>query len=154
MVQRIEAAVKMKIKINIIIGLVIFGLSSSSVSQDEDSSSPLLSVKEIMNGIITPTTATIWGAYQLESDAQWLEVQNAALSVIGAGGLLARGGAGEGEERLAREIEWQSYNNEMIAAARAVIAAVEARNEEALSEAGNNLLYPPCESCHQQYQNQ
>ena len=42
----------------------------------------------------------------------------------------------------------------MIAAAREVLAAVEVRDEEALSEAGNNSLYPPCESCHQRYQNQ
>ena len=31
---------------------------------------PELSVKEIMNGIITPATNTIWGAYQLETDAR------------------------------------------------------------------------------------
>jgi hypothetical protein len=139
---------------SIFIGILIFGLSSLGVSQDQDSSSPLLSVKEIMNGIITPTTTTIWGAYQLETDTEWLEVQNAALAVIGAGNLLAHGGAGEGEISVAQEAEWKSFNAQMIAAAREVIVAVEARNEEALSEAGNNSLYPPCESCHQRYQNQ
>jgi len=35
-----------------------------------------------------------------------------------------------------------------------VLAAVAVRDEEALSDAGNNALYPPCEGCHQQYQNQ
>ncbi|MBT6990829.1 MAG: hypothetical protein HN957_02505, partial [Gammaproteobacteria bacterium] len=87
---------------SIFIGILIFGLSSLGVSQDQDSSSPLLSVKEIMNGIITPTTTTIWGAYQLETDTEWLEVQNAALAVIGAGNLLAHGGAGEGEISVAQ----------------------------------------------------
>jgi hypothetical protein len=42
----------------------------------------------------------------------------------------------------------------MLAASRQVLAAVAARNEEALSDIGNNALYPPCEGCHQQFQNQ
>lgn len=70
------------------------GLSASFAQTD--SHEPLLTVKEIMNGLITPTTATIWGAYQLESDAQWQEIRNAALSVIAAGNLLQLGGSGEG----------------------------------------------------------
>ena len=63
----------------------------------QESSQPLLTVKEIMDGIITPTTNTIWGAYQLQSETEWLEVQNAALAVIGAGNLLALGGAAVGD---------------------------------------------------------
>lgn len=115
---------------------------------------PLLTVKQVMNGLITPTTATIWGAYQLETEAQWQAVENAALTVIGAGNLLALGGAGDGEVAMAAESEWQGYNNNMIAAARQVLDAVAAQDEEALFTAGNDALYPPCESCHQHYQNQ
>ena len=131
----------------------ILSISLLSVSfAQSNSQQPLLSVKEIMNAIITPTTATIWGAYQLESEAQWQEVRNAALSVIAAGNLLQLGGTGEGEATMALETDWQSYNEQMIAAARQVIAATEDKDEEALSAAGNDVLYPPCESCHQQYQ--
>lgn len=121
-------------------------------TQDDSQVAQILTVKEIMNGIITPTTTTIWGAYQLESDAEWQEVANAALAVIGAGELLARGGAGEGEREAATEQSWQTYNQQLIAAAQQVLAAVEARDEEVLSAVGNDQLYPPCESCHQQYQ--
>lgn len=113
---------------------------------------PLLTVKQIMNGIITPMTSTIWGAYQLQSDAEWQAVENAAITVIAAGNLLAAGGAGPQEAALAKQADWQTYNDQMIAAARAVITAVNDRDEEALSAAGNDSLYPPCESCHQQYQ--
>ena len=118
----------------------------------QQGAAPLLTVKQIMNAIITPTTATIWGAYELQSDAEWQEVENAALGVIAAGNLLAGGGAAEGEDRLASESDWQTYNEQMIAAARAVLAAVEQRDEESLFNAGNDALYPPCESCHQRYQ--
>ena len=141
-------------KINIFISLAFIITLVPMSPFAQESSQPLLTVKEIMNGIITPTTTTIWGAYQLQSEAEWLEVQNAALAVIGAGNLLALGGAAAGEEATAQESDWIEFNNKMIAAAREVLAAVEVRDEEALSEAGNNSLYPPCESCHQRYQTQ
>tara|TARA_X000000950_G_C13906490_1_gene657096 strand:+ start:2895 stop:3290 length:396 start_codon:yes stop_codon:yes gene_type:complete len=115
---------------------------------------PELQVKQLMNGIITPATNTIWGAYQLETDAQWQEVENAAYAVIGAANLLAIGGSAEGEADAAATEQWQEFNAQMLAASRQVLAAVAVRDEEALSDAGNNALYPPCEGCHQQYQNQ
>ncbi len=111
-----------------------------------------LTVKEIMNEIITPTTGTIWGAYQLQTDAEWLEVENAAMAVIEAGTLLGSGGADETFQLSAQEEDWKQYNREMIAAARSVLAAVADKDEDALFAAGNDELYPPCESCHQQYQ--
>lgn len=138
-----------------IIAVSLFSMLCLSVSLAQtDERRPLLSVKEIMNGLITPTTTTIWGAYQLETEAQWQEVRNAALSVIAAGNLLHFGGAGEGEVETASEADWKTYNQQMIAAARLVILAADNKDEEALSAAGNDALYPPCESCHQQYQTQ
>ena len=79
-----------------IVAVSLFSLLCLSVSLAQtDEKRPLLTVKEIMNGLITPTTTTIWGAYQLETDVQWHEVRNAALSVIAAGNLLQLGGAGQ-----------------------------------------------------------
>jgi cytochrome c556 len=52
----------------------------------------------------------------------------------------------------AAETDWKTYNQQMIEAARLVILATDNKDEEALSAAGNDALYPPCESCHQQYQ--
>lgn len=136
-----------------IVAVSLFSLLCLSVSLAQtDEKRPLLTVKEIMNGLITPTTTTIWGAYQLETDVQWHEVRNAALSVIAAGNLLQLGGAGEGEVATAAETDWKTYNQQMIEAARLVILATDNKDEEALSAAGNDALYPPCESCHQQYQ--
>ncbi|MEQ8314274.1 MAG: hypothetical protein RL839_01620 [Gammaproteobacteria bacterium] len=113
---------------------------------------PQLTLKQIMNAMITPATNTIWGAYQLETEAQWQTIENAALTVIAAGNLMALGGSAPGESELAQQAQWRQFNEQMIAAAREVLVAVAARDEEALSAAGNNALYPPCESCHQQYQ--
>lgn len=136
-----------------IIATSLFSLLCLSVSVAQtEKEQPLLSVKEIMNGLITPATTTIWGAYQLETDAQWQEVRNAALTVIAAGNLLQFGGASDGEVATALESDWKTYNRQLIEAAKLIIVAADSKDEEALSAAGNDVLYPPCESCHQQYQ--
>jgi hypothetical protein len=113
---------------------------------------PLLTVKQVMNSLITPGTNTIWGAYQLETDAQWKEIENAALTVIAGSNLLQMGGSGDQEISIAQQAQWQSFTSQMITASEKVLAAVAAKDEEALSAAGNDDLYPPCESCHQVYQ--
>jgi len=117
-----------------------------------DELTPELSVKEIMNSIVTPATNTIWGAYQLETESQWQEVGHAATAVIGAANLLMLGGTGEGEAEIAGEALRQRFNQQLLAAARQVLVAVDERDENALSQVGNDALYPPCESCHQAYQ--
>lgn len=117
-----------------------------------DELTPELSVKEIMNSIVTPATNTIWGAYQLETESQWQEVGHAATAVIGAANLLMLGGTGEDETEIAGEAEWQRFNQQLLAAARQVLVAVDERDENAMSQVGNDALYPPCESCHQAYQ--
>lgn len=140
-----------------IVGLILFVIQTgnlaaqSAISPDAEADAGL-TIKELMNAVITPMTSTIWGAYQLQTDAEWQEVENAALTVIAAGQVMALGGSAEEDKVAAQETEWQQYNNAMMSAARAVIAAVAARDEEALFNAGNDQLYPPCESCHQRYQ--
>ena len=84
-------------------GLIAILMSVSASVADE--LMPELSVKEIMNSIVTPATNTIWGAYQLETESQWQEVGRAALAVIGAANLLMLGGTGEGEAEIAGEAD-------------------------------------------------
>ncbi len=127
----------------LLIGLL---LPTWQAGAQQANSEAALTIAELMNGLITPATNTIWGAYQLQTEAEWQAVGNAALTVIAAGELLSAAPS------VGSEDNWQTYNSEMIAAARVVLSAVADQDEEALSAAGNDLLYPPCESCHQQYQ--
>ncbi len=143
---------KFRIISGILLVLVLGAGFAQGQGQGQGQEAAVLTVKEIMNALITPGTATIWGAYQLESEAEWQAVANAALTVLAAGELLSRGGAGEGARDRASAADWQQFNRQMMAAAQEVLATVAARDEEALSAVGNDLLYPPCESCHQQYQ--
>jgi len=138
--------VAMAAKVLLGFGLVVL------VTQGLIAAQPRLTVKQIMNGIITPSTATIWGAYDLKTDAQWEEVKNAAQAVIDAGALLEAGGSGPGESDLAGQEQWQQFNQQMVAAARRVLQAANAKEEALLAVVGNDDLYPPCESCHQAYQ--
>ena len=72
-----------------------------------------LSVAQIMRAMVTPATNGIWGAYEIQTDAQWQELENAALTVVAAGSLLAVTG------EHASNPDWQEYTQQMIAAARA-----------------------------------
>lgn len=140
--------------IRIFIALTLFLVSGTTAPQSSKNSQLPSTVRQIMNSIVTPTTAIIWGAYELEAESEWMDVKNAALSLIDAGALLNADGL-QGEERLiAQEDAWKEFNAQMISAAEKVIEAVEAKDEERLFSVGNDLLYPPCESCHQEYQNQ
>ncbi len=128
--------------------IALTGLMSHGVMAAETR----LSVKQIMNGIITPATATIWGAFELKTEEEWQAVKEAAQAVIDAGALLEAGGSGEGEADIAKQEKWQEFNQQMVAAGRRVLQAANAKEEGLLALVGNDDLYPPCESCHQLYQ--
>ncbi len=126
-----------------LVGTLVFLGFGTNAAQDQG-----LTVAQIMNAIVAPMTSTLWGAYDIQTDTQWQELENAALTVVAAGSLLKDAG-----ENAANQ-DWQDYNQQMIAAARAALDAITDHDEEALFNAGNDLLYPPCESCHQQYMSQ
>jgi hypothetical protein len=143
----------MKAGITTMAALLLTGLGPTVLAtRGAVAAEPRLSVKQIMNGIITPSTATIWGAYDLKTEDQWKAVEDAALAVIDAGALLESGGTGAGEIDFAAEQQWQEFNQQMVAAARGVLQAANAKEEGLLAMVGNDDLYPPCESCHRVYQ--
>jgi hypothetical protein len=125
------------------LGIAGLGLVGAGVGQDQG-----LSVGQIMSAIIAPMTSTLWGAYDIQTDAQWQELENAALTVVAAGTLLEQ----TGEHAVNQD--WQEFSRQMTDAARVALEAIANRDEEALFNAGNDQLYPPCESCHQRYMTQ
>lgn len=130
--------------------LALCGLSLlACASAWPQTSMKALSVKEIMTTVIAPATTALWGASNVQTDAQWQELEQAAQQVIEAGTEIADGAGSH--DAVAVNADWQASADEMIAAARSVLAAIQKRDEEALFNAGNDQLYPPCESCHAQY---
>ncbi len=135
-------------------GVVVSGAAASGAAASGaagERSQLQLSVKQTMTAIVAPATNTIWGAQEVQDDDEWQFLENAALAIIAACDLNARGGAGTRDADWAAEADWQKYNAELIAAARDTLAAIKKKDINALAEIGNTDLYSPCEDCHRQY---
>ncbi|MEX2130799.1 MAG: hypothetical protein WD772_04885, partial [Pseudohongiellaceae bacterium] len=116
-------------------------IAGPAITQDLNS----LTVSQLMQELIVPTTTALWGAYDVQTDAQWQELESAANRLIQAGELLRSGGAAATDRAIAANEDWQEFSNQMLAASRGALEAIRSRNEEALSSVGNDELYPPCE---------
>jgi len=112
---------------------------------------PLVSIREIMELTITPATNKLWSAWEEPaSDAEWRQMEEAAITLLAASNLIALGGNGTMDMDWAQQPAWKTINATMIAAGQAALAASRNRDQQALLAAGDNLL-PPCEGCHQLY---
>lgn len=112
---------------------------------------PLVSIMELMQQTITPATNQLWSAYQEPSTpAEWRAMEEAAITLLAASSLVATGGTGPMDNDWVREPAWQAYNEAMIEAGRTALEASRKQDIEGLLGAGD-LLLPPCEGCHQQF---
>jgi hypothetical protein len=110
---------------------------------------PLVTIKELMEQTITPATNALWNAYDPPTDEeQWVALEEAAVTLLVASNVNALGGTGPMDNEWVQEPSWGAFNQVMINAGRDALAAIRARDHEALLEAGD-VLYPPCEGCHQ-----
>ncbi len=112
---------------------------------------PGLNIREVMLSVIAPMTNKLWAASDIRSDEQWLELEQAAMTVIAAGTVVAQGGPDGAYSEQAKNADWQEYTQQMMAAARRAVQAIQNHDEAALFTAGNEALYPPCENCHAAY---
>lgn len=108
---------------------------------------PRVTVKDVMESVITPATNTLWGAEDPQTDEAWQQLEDAAITTITAGAYVARGGSGASDQEGSSTPEWQAFNSVMIEAAADALNAIRERDIEALFVA-NDVLYPPCEGCH------
>ena len=105
-------------------------------------------IKELMETTITDASNTIWGAYDPPTSAeQWAEIEKAALALIDAAKLNAVGGTGPMDDEWVKQPAWKPFNDAMLQASEAALAASRAKDHDALLAAGD-VLYPPCEGCH------
>jgi len=112
---------------------------------------PLVSVMELMQQTITPATNQLWSAWEPPTTPkEWRLMEEAAITLLAASSLTASGGTGEMDNTWASDPVWQAFNQTMIAAGRAALDASRKQDAEALLAAGD-LLLPPCEGCHQQF---
>jgi len=112
---------------------------------------PAVSIREIMEKTITPASNTIWSFYEAPTeDSQWAALEEAAVTMVAAASLTAAGGTGPMDNEWVHEPAWQAFNQVMLDASLSALKAVRARDHAALLEA-SDVLYPPCEGCHTQF---
>ncbi len=129
---------------------LLLGLGALVVEAQEAGGS-LVSIKEIMEKTITPATNTIWNAYEPPTDdAQWIALEEAAVTLIVAAEAVGRGGSGPMDNEWARNPAFQAFNQVVINSGKDALAAVRARDHDALL-AASDAMYPPCEACHLQF---
>ena len=126
--------------------LALFSVSACSPANDQ----PESSINELMLDVVTPTTNTLWGVTDPQTDADWNVFVVAASQVIAAGEQIKRGGSGPDDMTWAADPAWQAFADRLIDAANDARDAASAKNLDALFEA-NDVLYPPCEECHIQF---
>jgi hypothetical protein len=113
--------------------------------------SPLVTIKELMEKTIAPSTNTLWAAYEPPTEeAQWVALEEAAVTLLVAANVAALGGTGPADNDWVEQPAWQAFNQLMTEAGKDALEAIRARDHAALLAAGD-VLYPPCEGCHLQF---
>lgn len=130
--------------------LSVIAVGSAQPPASAPGSRALVTTKEVMEQTITPATNTLWGVAEKPTDEEWAALEQAAITLLVAADAVARGGAGEHDVEWARNPAWAAYNEAMINAGVDALKAVRARDAAALLAAGD-VLYPPCEGCHMQF---
>jgi cytochrome c556 len=109
---------------------------------------PTMPIKQLMETTITDASNAIWAAYDPPaSDEQWKALERAASTLIEASRVVAVGGTGPMDDEWAKQPAWKPFNDTMLAASEAALAAARAKDHTALL-AASDALYPPCEGCH------
>lgn len=110
-------------------------------------------VQQLMLTIVAPAAAVYWdsvgtvmtleGTEEISPTTfqEWEAVRNAAITVAESGNLLLMPG------RLQDDAQWSELSLAMIASGRDALAAAQARDAEAVFEAGGEL-YTVCNDCH------
>jgi hypothetical protein len=109
-----------------------------------------VTILELMAATVTPASDTLWGVEDPQTNEEWQVLDAAAEEIIKAFEQAKLGGVGPNDSNWASEPKWQAYADEEIVAGQAARDAIVARDLDALLAAGD-LLYPPCEACHIDY---
>jgi hypothetical protein len=107
---------------------------------------PVATMKQLMTEMIKPASDAVFKAASEapSTAAAWTELHGQALALAEEGNLLMIG------NRPPDRGEWMRMSRAMIDAAASAVKAIDAKNADALSMAGDQI-YETCESCHAKY---
>ncbi len=104
------------------------------------------SVMQIMDSMVIPTSADIWNvAREAPADEEaWEALARSAVLLAESGNLLLIGDRAKDDE------VWRATAMQLVEGGAQALAAVEARDVEAVNESGN-VLIDACEICHERH---
>ena len=117
---------------------------------------PVADVQQLMEMMVDPAADLVWDAvgtvitaeernhWSPQTDEEWTAVRNSALVLMESGNLLMIG------SRAKDQGDWIKASQAMVDAATVAFRAAEAKNVDALIEAGDQI-YATCEGCHSRY---
>jgi len=144
------------------IGFVIAGARSARAAMppaEAPATTPIASIKQIMNGIVLPDATIIYNAVGTivtvngveetapETDADWAKVANSAAAVIESGNLMLMG------ERAIDRGDWVKMTRDFMEQGKLALKAAEAKDKDGIVSAGGDLN-TTCDNCHARYQRQ
>ena len=143
------------------IGFIIAGARSTrtAVPVDAPATTPVASIKQIMNGIVMPganviynavgSTSTASGVVEIapKNDKEWAAVGDSAAALVESGNLLLLGG------RAVDKGDWVTTTRAFMDAGKAALEAARAKNVDGILMAGGDLN-ESCDKCHAKYQRQ
>jgi hypothetical protein len=139
--------------------VVLFVRSGGATRRLADETRPVATVKQIMNAIVMPAAAVVFGSVaviadtkgiderQPRTEAEWALVGANAAALIEAGNLLMIG------DRRRDNGQWITRSRAMMDAAGIALRAAEARDADALFNSGEAINLA-CDMCHTRYQAQ
>ena len=110
------------------------------------------SINEIMVMAVDYAAHWIWDAGETppKTEEDWFRIRVHATQLVALGSTITLGGTGVADQGWVRSPEWTRDSQELIAAARDALKAVDGQDVEALNAAGDRLL-ASCESCHRAF---
>lgn len=139
-----------------VLGILSFGLvlilAAAQLPVDDEVAAqtpgpvPVATIGQLERAMVGPSSDAIFNVGRAEpaTDDEWLALEDAAVVLTEAANLYMMDG------RRADDGEWMTMAGAMYDAGRAALVAVQARDADAILDAGNNLV-EACEACHVPY---
>lgn len=128
--------------------------SESSVAEPRTEFKPDVSLNQVMVGMVDHNSHLLWNAatdeYAPVSDADWHELEHAAITLTAAGNVILIGGSGPEDAEWVQKPDWAKLTQAQTDAALGLLMAVEHKNRDELAKAGDALT-DSCDACHTAY---
>jgi hypothetical protein len=133
--------------------LLVIGCNPEQTLTEQILPSPVeVSMRELMTGVITPATNSIWeGSFAATlSDEDWQRLLQATIQLSLAATAVSLGGIDDVEGGRTDMENWQEWSRQLAELALMAKAAAENRDQMSFAEAGDPMV-EVCEACHIAY---